>query len=166
MGPMDAKGNAMHTTIRRATGEDADALTALAMLSKRSNGYDDAFMAACVPELRVTPAMLDAHAYWVAEDGAPCGFIGLRVDPDGTTGEVAALYIHPGRQGRGIGRMLWRELEGAARAQGIPSLRLDADPHAEAFYRGLGFVTVGRAPSGSIPGRTLPHMRIDLPGAG
>jgi len=161
----------MRTFIRPATEKDAEALTALAMVSKRSNGYDDAFMTACVEELRVTPAMLEAHAYWVAEDDRPCGFIGLRVGSgeatgDSAAGEIAALYVHPDRQGRGVGRLLWTAMEREARAMGIRSLRLDADPAAEAFYRRLGLVTTGTAPSGSIPGRMLPHMRIDLSAKG
>lgn len=35
----------------------------LAMSSKQSNGYDDAFMAACVEELRVISVSLDAREY-------------------------------------------------------------------------------------------------------
>jgi len=52
-----------------------------------------------------------------------------------------------------------------ARAHSASELELDADPHAEGFYAAMGFVTQGQAPSGSIPGRTLPHMRLKLGGA-
>ena len=34
-----------------------------------------------------------------------------------------------------------------------------AAPNAEAIYARLGFRTIGRSPSGSIPGRTLPRMK-------
>ena len=153
----------MDVTIRPARRDDAEALTMLAMSSKQSNGYDDAFMAACAEELRVTCALLDAHEYWVAESGTPCGFVCLEVDPDGLGGTIGSLFIDPSWQRCGVGRRLWTTLEGSAREKGLRFLRLDADPEAEAFYRGLGFSTVSRAPSGSIPGRTLPHMRMEMP---
>lgn len=155
----------MTVTIRRASAGEAGILTALAMISKRSNGYDDAFMAACADELRVTPALIAAHDYRVAaDDGGPCGFACLKTAPDGNAGEVASLFVHPERQGRGIGRRLWAAMEQAAREKGLASLHLDADPAAEPFYRGLGLSRAGTVPSGSIPGRRLPHMRIDLSG--
>ena len=62
----------------------------------------------------------------------------------------------------GIGRRLWQKLVESARAQGIKHLRLDADPSAVPFYETLGFRTVREVPSGSIAGRTLPHMTITL----
>ncbi|MGR3290401.1 MAG: GNAT family N-acetyltransferase [Paracoccaceae bacterium] len=153
----------MDVTIRPAREDDAEALTVLAMISKQSNGYDDAFMTACAEELRVTPALLAEHDHWVAESNIPCGFVSLHVDPEGNTGEVAALFIHPDWQRCGVGRRLWTALESTAREKGLTALHLDADPRAEAFYSGLGFITVRRVPSGSIPNRTLPHMRIELP---
>lgn len=152
----------MEATVRPARHNDAEALTIIAMSSKRSNGYDDAFMAACTEELRVTSASLDAHEYWVAESGQPCGFVCLEVDPDGLAGTVRSFFIEPGWQRRGIGRLLWATLEGSALDKGLKLLRLDADPEAEAFYRALGFSTVSRVPSGSISGRTLPHMQMGL----
>lgn len=41
-------------------------------------------------------------------------------------------------------------------------LEVDADPNAEAIYAKLGFQTFSRSPSGSIPGRWLPRMRLAL----
>lgn len=152
----------MDVTIRPARRDDAEALTMLAMSSKQSNGYDDVFMAACAEELRVTSASLDAQEYWVAEFGRPRGFVSFEVEPNGHVGRIGAFFIAPGWQRRGIGRLLWTTVEGSARKKDLRVLCLDADPEAEAFYRSLGFSTVSRVPSGSIPGRTLPHMRKDL----
>lgn len=152
----------MDMIIRRAKKEDAEALTLLAMLSKQSNGYDDAFMRACADELRVTPALLETHEYWAAESGILCGFACLQVDLERAIGEVTSLFIHPNWQRRGVGRRLWATIEKSAHKKRLTALRLDADPAAEKFYHNIGFSTVGRIPSGSIPGRTLPHMRIVL----
>lgn len=152
----------MTVLIRRARREEADELSRIAFLSKQSNGYDGAFMAACEDELRVTPALLDAHEYWVAAGEDLCGFACLQVEGDAGWGTISSFFVHPDWQRRGVGRLLWRALEASARSKGLQGLCLDADPDAEAFYAALGFSTVGRVPSGSIPGRTLPHMQLRL----
>ena len=149
-------------SIRLARADETDILTDIAMLSKQSVGYDDAFMAACADELRVTPALLAKNDHWVAEADTPCGFISLAVDEGGEKGVLDSLFIHPDWQKKGVGRRLWDILLVEARARNLRELRLDSDPKAEHFYSSLGFTTISRAPSGSIPGRTLPHMTIVL----
>ena len=49
-----------------------------------------------------------------------------------------------------------------AQTHGLEALVLDADLNAEEFYQSLGFVKVKETPSGSIEGRFIPHMRLDL----
>ncbi len=53
----------MDIKIRPARPEDVGVLTELSMRSKRSNGYDEAFMAACRKELTVTDEHLHTAAY-------------------------------------------------------------------------------------------------------
>ncbi len=57
----------MDIKIRRARRDEAGVLTELSLRSKRSNGYGDAFMAACREELTVTGARMSQGEYWVAE---------------------------------------------------------------------------------------------------
>jgi len=152
----------MSVTLRRARSQDAETLTDLSIRSKRSNGYDDAFMAACRAELTVSEADIAHAEYWIAESGAVLGCACLLADPDGRAGVIHAFFIDPDRQRQGIGRLLWQKLLERARAKGMVELRLDADPNAVPFYQALGFETVGECPSGSIAGRTLPHMMIAL----
>ncbi|MEO0913379.1 MAG: GNAT family N-acetyltransferase [Pseudomonadota bacterium] len=144
-------------TIRKALPGDVAAMTELALRSKQSNGYSDAFMEACREELRVTEAALSEAEYWVAVDAEICGMAAL-----GPEGEVHAFFIDPDRKRQGIGRLLWDALRLRAEALGHETLHLDADPEAVPFYEKLGFVVVGEAPSGSIPGRMLPRMERDL----
>lgn len=153
-------------TIRRAHLNDLDALTALSMRSKQSNGYDDAFMQACRDELAVTQDSLRGGEYWVAEGDAICGLACIACDPLGNTAEITAFFIEPDRKRQGIGTLLWRKLLERAADLSIRTLRLDADPAAVPFYTSLGFRVVGEAPSGSIAGRTLPHMTLTLEGTG
>ena len=150
----------MGVTVRAARAEEADALNELALRAKASWGYDAAFMAACRAELTVTPARMAAWRVWVAEaDGEIAGMIALNL-AEGA--EVEDFFVAPAFQGRGVGGALMATLLEACRVAGAATLMVDADPNAEAIYARLGFRAVGRSPSGSIPGRWLPRMKMDL----
>lgn len=147
-------------TVREARADEAEALTELAMRAKASWGYDAAFMAACREELTITPAKMARWRVWVADAGDEiAGMVALSLDGGA---EVEDFFVEPAFQGRGVGAALMAELIAAARAAGATALEVDADPNAEAIYTRLGFTTIGRSPSGSIPGRFLPRMRRPL----
>ena len=147
-------------TVRPARADEAGTLTELAMRAKASWGYDAAFMAACREELTLTPQKMAAWQVWVAEvDGRIAGMVALGLDG---AAEVEDFFVEPAFQGRGVGGALMGELLSAAKAAGAEVLEVDADPNAEAIYAKLGFETFSRSPSGSIPGRWLPRMRMAL----
>ncbi|HFC05563.1 MAG TPA: GNAT family N-acetyltransferase [Rhizobiales bacterium] len=153
----------MEIVVRRALTEEAAPLTDLIMRSKRSNGYDEAFMAACFDELSVSAGQLAEQAYWVADCGGNlCGCACLVEDDIRQTGEVRAFFIDPDWQGKGIGRLLWGKLLELATAKSLTELHLDSDPFAVPFYQAMGLKIAGETPSGSIPGRVLPYMTIRL----
>ncbi len=156
----------MNFKLRQARADEAQLLSDLAMRSKQSNGYDDEFMEQCRDEITVTEKSLLAAEFWVAETtverSAVCGCVGLSVDEAGNSAEVCSFFVDPDWKRKGIGRLLWLDLVKRAVNIGIRQLRLDADPCAVAFYEALGFETVSYKPSGSIAGRTLPHMTITL----
>ncbi|MGE0210587.1 MAG: GNAT family N-acetyltransferase [Parvibaculaceae bacterium] len=145
-------------SIRPAEAADAAALTRLALRSKASNGYDEAFMRACEAELTYTALTIAGGDTWVAEDadGRLLGFFDLR--PQGDGAEVFAMFVEPGAKRSGLGRALWAKLEDCARRRGIARIGLDSDPNAVAFYSAMGMRITGSSPSGSIPGRFLPRM--------
>ena len=152
----------MTLQIRRARPDETDRLTELSLRSKASNGYDEAFMAACREELTVTAADLLVGEYWVADARELRGCACLAPDSGAPTGEIHAFFVDPESKRQGIGRLLWAKLRERAGELGLSELRLDADPAAVPFYEALGFRTVGEAPSASIPGRSLPHMVLKL----
>ena len=167
--------DADNITIRRALHTDCNALTSLCFRSKQSNGYDDAFMEACRDELTVTLETLEQSECWVAQHleaqhNTPtlCGCASLTLpsktlsESETPVGEVGLFFIDPGWQGCGVGRLLWETILKSAESHGLHQLVLDADPFAEGFYSKLGFEVIGRVASGSIPGRTLPHMRLTI----
>jgi GNAT superfamily N-acetyltransferase len=144
--------------LRAARPDEAEALTALALRSKAHWGYPADFLEACRDELTVTPAACGEVV--VAEAGAVLGFAQLA--GAGERVELVALFVEPAAIGTGVGRVLFDDACARTRARGAVVLWWDADPHAEEIYRRLGGVTVGRAPSGSVPGRTLPRMELAL----
>lgn len=149
-------------TLRPARSADAERLTDLAMRSKAHWGYDEAFMAACRAELTITPARIEREVFIVAEqDGEIAGCAGFSFAEDSggiATGEVEDVFVEPASIGSGLGGRLMTALLEAARARGLRRLFVDSDPNAVGFYENQGFRRIGEAPSGSIPGRTLPRL--------
>lgn len=153
----------MQIPIRRANPDDAPALTALALRSKQSNGYDDAFMAACVEELTVTPALIASETYFVAQNGsATCGMACLSEGRATGSGVIHAFFVDPDFKRRGVGRNLWAAILSECANRSLTHLHLDADPAAVPFYRALGFEITKMVPSGSIAGRELPRMAMEI----
>jgi GNAT superfamily N-acetyltransferase len=147
--------------IRRALAADAARLTELALRSKAFWGYDDAFIEACRAELTLTPEEIGVHPTYLAEGaGELLGHYQLRLA--GEVAEVWHLFVAAHAIGTGLGRRLWRHLEQTARIAGATTLAVDCDPNALGFYQAVGMVRVGQAPSGSIPGRTLPRLAKSL----
>ena len=74
--------------------------------------------------------------------GTVVGCAGMRIR-DGGIGEVTRVFVAPEARGRGVARLLMRELERSAREQGLGALRLDTRSdlvEARGLYASLGFV--------------------------
>lgn len=97
--------------------------------------------------------------------GVVCGCACLLARPGSRSGEIHAFFIDPEWKRKGIGRSLWLKLFDRAKARGLAELHLDADPAAVPFYEAMGFQVTGSAPSGSIPGRSLPRMTLAMDNA-
>lgn len=150
--------------VRPARPSEAAALSQLALDSKGVWGYARDFLERCREELAVTAADIGGLVVEVAESdgvGVPLGFYVLKAAAPAAV--LDKLYVAPTEVRRGIGRLLWAAaLDRAARA-GAATLTWEADPHAVPFYVRMGAAQVGWAPSGSIPGRQLPLMRVAVP---
>jgi GNAT superfamily N-acetyltransferase len=118
-------------------------------------------MAACVEELTVRPGDLDTDRYCVADrTGTLVGVVALSAT--GERGRVERMFVDPEAMGSGIGRALMDWLIEEARAMGLAAIDIEADPGAVGFYEKMGARRTGEAPSGSIPGRLLPALTVDL----
>jgi GNAT superfamily N-acetyltransferase len=120
--------------IRPALPNDAGRLSELAFASKAKWGYDREFL----------------------------GFFMVRGTPP--EGELADLFVAPSAMARGIGTALLEAARELAATAGFHTLHIHSDPFAERFYLRNGAVRIGETPSGSIPGRLLPLLRLDLAG--
>lgn len=150
--------------IRRAQADEAGQLSAIAVESKAYWGYSPEFLQACRDELLIPATQLKSgkFTYCVAEsEGKPDGFYGLeRLSP--VEYELHALFVRPAKIGTGVGRMLMEHAKQAVTTAGGSRIIIQADPHAEAFYRAAGGKSAGHRESGSVPGRLLPVFIVDL----
>jgi GNAT superfamily N-acetyltransferase len=113
-------------------------------------------------ELTISPSAVENVPFYVIEHaGRIVGFYSLSSHGDGCA-DLTDLFVDPDFARRRIGTRLLAHARQLALLEGHRSLLIHSDPHAEPFYRSAGAVYAGEAPSGSIAGRMLPLMRIDL----
>jgi GNAT superfamily N-acetyltransferase len=147
--------------IRRALSTDAERLTQLAIASKRHWGYSDEFMILVRAELEISAEqIMNGYCEISHEYGVDTGFILLLETNDFV--ELEALFISPDFIGTGLGSKLLLRSVDWAKANGYQRMQTTADPNALGFYEKYGFVIIGEIASGSIPGRTLPRLELDL----
>ena len=151
----------MQLLIRAAEIEELPALSELCMRSKAVWGYDAAFMAACRAELTLDPSDLASSRVAVAARGSR--ILGVaQVRMIGTDADLQKLFVEPSALRGGVGRTLFDWALDAARDMGASRMMIEADPDAAPFYRRLGARDAGRVPSGSIAGRMLPKLMVEL----
>ena len=147
--------------LRPARPDEAELLTELCLRSKAVWGYDDAFMRACRAELTLSSADFTRSSLQVAVEGNEVTGV-VQVVVDGEKADLARLFIAPSALRAGVGRKLFDWAVSTARERGARWMWIEADPDAAEFYRRMGAVDDGIAPSGSIPGRFLPRLKLRL----
>jgi len=147
--------------LRAAQPNEADLLGEVSLRSKGYWGYCKDFLDACRAELTFRPEDMASRKIVVAD--SPSGIAGFySIDGEPPEGELGNLWVVPEQIGTGLGRRLWNHAVATAREAGYSALHIEADPNAVGFYLAMGADQVGEAPSGSIPGRTLPLLKFTL----
>ena len=104
------------------------------------------------------------HVLAVREDGTPLGTGRLlygeaaaaKTDGDLTVGSLGRLAVTKEARGLGVGVVLVRAIEDAARARGLAAVDLHAQTHALGFYERLGYEAYGpEFPDAGIPHRAM-----------
>jgi len=143
------------------TDDELADLTELCLRSKAVWGYDRGFLEVCRGELTLREEDLMTTHVAVAEiRGAVVGVV--QVETAGRTADLLKLFIDPPSLGNGTGRRLFDWACALAKDQSATDLVIEADPYVAPFYRRMGARDVGFAPSGSIAGRMLPKLTLDL----
>ncbi|MFD9727918.1 GNAT family N-acetyltransferase [Streptomyces sp. NPDC059072] len=153
--------------VRAARADEAEALTGLVMRSKAYWGYDAGFLAACAGELRIRAEDVTARRVVVAEDegGAVLGLASLEGSPPHAV--LGLLFVEPAAIGRGVGRLLYRDVLRRAVALGVRGLAIESDPHAVGFYRAMGARAgevrpgIGADPTALVPFEVAPVPLAD-----
>ena len=116
--------------------------------------------------MTIAPEFIAAHETFMAElDGEIVGFHALVETPE--SWRLEHLWVLPKAIGRGLGRSLFSDAAARAIEHGALCLTIEADPHAEPFYKHMGAVRTGVITS-EIDGRAreLPLLRFDLTKSG
>jgi GNAT superfamily N-acetyltransferase len=151
----------MQLLIRAPDTEELPALSELCLRSKAVWGYDAAFIEACRSELSFDPRDLAASRIAVAARGhAVVGVAQVRTAGD--EADLLKLFVEPAAIRSGVGQALFVWASGVAREMGAQRMSIEADPDAAPFYRRLGARDAGLVPSGSIAGRLLPRLIVEL----
>ncbi|HKP02902.1 MAG TPA: GNAT family N-acetyltransferase [Chthoniobacterales bacterium] len=149
--------------IVRAKPEDAEALTEIAHAAKRHWGYPESWITAWRDILTMRPEFIAKNISYCAIDGdRPVGFYVLTTEDDGL--HFDHLWILPSAMKRGIGRALFEHAAAQATNLGFDSIRIEADPNAEGFYRRMGAIWTGTSVT-QIEGerRELPLLEYAVP---
>lgn len=149
-------------SIRRATPEEADSLTHVALAAKRHWGYPEHWMEIWLPQLTFDAAYFEANESWAAEmDGRPVAFYTF-LEKEGAAW-LENLWVMPEYIGMGVGRTLFLHAVDLARRRGYRTLQLEADPNAAGFYEKMGMHRTGERYS-EVDGqpRVLPVMEMEL----
>jgi ribosomal protein S18 acetylase RimI-like enzyme len=155
-------------TLRRATVDDAEALTRLRgfMHEAMSSELTAEWRARCEADFRRRLATDSFVAFLVEEDGQPvaCGVGWLEehlpapYQLDGRRGHISSMSTDPAYRSRGYGRMVMRALMGWFADKDIPRIDLRATSYGQPLYESEGFTVLG----GATMAWTRPGVRAGM----
>ena len=148
--------------IRKASTENSETLTQIALEAKRHWGYPEHWIKHWESDLTITPEFIENNQVYVAEvDGEIRGFYALCVIDD--KAELEHMWVQPAYIGTGIGKDLFLDAMERAAKMNLSEVELSADPNAAGFYERMGATRIGDVDS-EIDGkpRKLPRMKLDV----
>lgn len=150
------------TSIRRAQGADAPALTEIAQAAKRHWGYPERWLEIWKDALTITPDFVSVHKVYVAIVGDEIAGFSALVEGEESVW-LEHLWVSPKHIGTGVGKALFVHAAAEAASTGALVMEIESDPNAEGFYKRMGAARVGEVAS-EIDGekRVLPLLAFDL----
>ena len=147
--------------IRRASSDEAAALTQIAHDATRHWGYPEHWLAHWQDDLTISPDYIARNPVYVAEGEAELlGFYALIIREN--KAELDHLWVTPAQIGAGVGKQLFLHAMQHAARRNIAEVEILSDPNAEGFYLKQGAHRIGEAVS-EIDGqpRVLPRLTVD-----
>lgn len=141
----------MNVTVRIATPEDSDSVTALLQASYETllrGAYDDELLDKVLPAMtRAQPGLLASETYYVAaleqDLFAGCGGWTRERPDDGEIspgiGHIRHFAVHPRCARRGVGRAIYERCRSDAASAGLRKFECYSSLNGEPFYAALGF---------------------------
>jgi GNAT superfamily N-acetyltransferase len=148
--------------IRRATKDNSDTLTQIALDAKRHWGYPEHWIKHWESDLTITSDFIANNHVYVAEfEGEIRGFYALCMIDD--KAELEHMWVRPAYIGTGIGKDLFLDAMERAANMNVSNVEWSADPNAAGFYERMGAKKIGDVAS-EIDGqpRKLPRMKVDV----
>jgi predicted N-acetyltransferase YhbS len=168
MGVVHFSPEALCRRIRPARVDDAAALTQIAVLATRHDGYDDGAISRFMPGLKINLALIAAGLVFVTEDeqGIPRGYVALR--PTGMGGLILleGIFVDPAYSRRGIGTRLFATAVEHSRRMAGNVILIYSSPHAVDFYARLGATRIGMTPFVFSPDVQLSMFAFTIPPLG
>ena len=129
--------------IRKATRADRQRISEIRFAVQENRASNPALVES------LTDWIFDNSTFWVWEEGGEVQGFSAADPRDGT---ICALFVHPSRERRGIGRALLPLACDILTENGHATavLTTDAGTRAERFYRTGGWTEVGRQADGQI----------------
>jgi GNAT superfamily N-acetyltransferase len=148
-------------TISRATPNDTDSLTQIAIFAKRHWNYPEEWIQYWMTKgLVITPEYILANETWLAQiEDKSVAYYSLIKNDEGLW--LDNLWVLPEYIGQGIGKHLFNHALERCKALGTSVLKIESDPNAQSFYEKMGAKKVGESKSHLFgQERILPVMEI------
>lgn len=147
--------------IIRATPNDADSLTQIAISAKRHWNYPEVWIQHWLPQLTISPEYISANEVWMIDDEKPIGFYALSQSEEDW--ELGHLWVLSNYIGQGIGKQLLEHAIERCKLLNISTLKIFSDPNAQTFYEKMGAKKIGEDHSDLFgEDRVLPVMEIEV----
>ncbi len=145
--------------IRDAFESEGVSLSRLALRSKSIWGYDEAFIEACKPHIKVDEEYIKSWPVVVIEkNNEVLGFYSLKEISNEK--RLDNLWIEPGYVRSGFGSVLFENAVKRAKELNWTYFRLAGEPGAIPFYEKMGAKLIGKVQSRLREDLFLPHMEI------
>ncbi|MXS69832.1 GNAT family N-acetyltransferase [Flavobacteriaceae bacterium W22] len=147
--------------IVKANPEDDKILTEITKKSKAHWGYSDEQMEEWSQDLTISKDYIKkSEVYKLSLNNKIIAYYSYFNFNENTV-KLDNLFVVPEEMRKGYGKILMNDLMNKTKKEKTAKIILEADPNAEKFYEGFGFLKISQIET-SIKNRFLPVMELKL----